>query len=361
MLGFQVLRKLFPRLGGVAVEDVTDAGGIVRIEAQVRSDGGICPGCGVRSVRVHDRYRRRIADQAVGGQSVVLHLTVRRFRCDAASCLRRTFAEQVPGLTFRYGRRSVLLRETLETIGLALAGRAGARLARALKCTVSPNTLLNLVRALPGTAPERSPRVLGVDDFALKRGHVYATILIDIETGRPIDVLPDRTARTLAAWLDQHPGTEIVCRDRASSYAEAVRTSAPDAIQVADRFHVWQNLTDAVERCVIAHRSCLSTAGTTDTAPPLETERPREGKYVTNTHQRHAAVHELHGKGVGTTRISQILGMDPKTVRRYARAATAEELIVPPRPPRKPSGSSISSPTAPSWPPPAIASAISPP
>ncbi|MFI1259135.1 transposase [Streptomyces netropsis] len=144
--------------------------------------------------------------------------------------------------------------------------------------------------------------------------------------------MPDRTARTLSAWLDRHAGTEIVCRDRASSYAEAVRTSAPDAVQVADRFHVWQNIADAVERCVIAHRSCLSAAASaTDTEPPPEPEQPREGKCVTNTHQRHAAVHELHNKRVGTTRIAQILGMDPKTVRRYARAATAEDLIVPAR------------------------------
>ncbi|MEU8548983.1 ISL3 family transposase [Streptomyces roseoverticillatus] len=331
MLSVHVLRKLFPRLGGVAVEDLVDGDGAVRIEARVRGDASVCPSCGVRSGRVHDRYRRRIADQAVGGQPVVIHLTVRRFRCDTASCPRRTFAEQVPGLTFRYGRRSVQLRETLQTIGLALAGRAGACLARSLNCAVSPNTLLNLVRALPDTAAERSPRVLGVDDFALKLGHVYVTILIDIETGRPVDVLPDRTARTLSAWLDRHPGTEVVCRDRASSYAEAVRTSAPDAIQVADRFHVRQNLTDAVERCVIAHRSCLPAAGAADTEPSPEPERPREGKYVINTHQRQAAVHELQDKGVGTTRISQILGMDPKTVRRYARTATADELIVPPR------------------------------
>ncbi|MFD5438399.1 ISL3 family transposase [Kitasatospora sp. NPDC127067] len=281
---------------------------------------------------MHDRYRRRLADTAAGGRPVAIWLLVRRFRCLVSACPRRTFAEQIKGLTYRYGRRSVLQRSVLEAVSLALAGRAGARLAKTLGATVNGNTLLRLLRALPAPGTDSSPRVLGVDDFALRRGHVYATVLIDIETGRPVDVLPDRTAETLTAWLNDHPGAEIVCRDRASAYAEAVRTAVPDAVQVADRFHVWKNLGEAVERSVAAHRTCLKTPVPEPAGDKTEqVERPRTGKYLTNTHERHAAVHQLSDKGVGTQTIAKLLHLDPKTVRRYAQAATSEELIVRPR------------------------------
>jgi transposase len=178
---------------------------------------------------------------------------------------------------------------------------------------------------------------LGVDDFALKRGHVYATILIDVETGRRVDVLPDRTADTFAAWLREHPGVEIVCRDRASAYAEAVRTAAPDAVQVADRFHLWKNLCEAVEKCVAAHRACL-TEPTEDPAPDTravdpETEAPpgsvplaAEGVRAVQRRERHTAVHELFDKGAGIYAIAKALGLDPKTVGKYAHAATVEDV-----------------------------------
>ncbi|ANZ13544.1 IS transposase [Streptomyces noursei ATCC 11455] len=219
-------------------------------------------------------------------------------------------------------------------IGRLLAGRAGSRLAGMLHCPVSPNTLLRRVRALPANPPNRSPRVLGADDFALKRGHVYGTVLIDIEAGRAVDVLPDRTAETFTAWLQQHPRAEIVCRDRASAYAEAVRTAAPEAVQIADRFHLWLNLCKTVEKCVVAHRRCLT--------PPEEeaqdevTEPPAgppviEGKRAANTRRNFAAVHEMYDKGVAIEVISKALRMDRKTVRKYAHAAAVEDLLRPPR------------------------------
>ncbi|MFI1855085.1 ISL3 family transposase [Streptomyces sp. NPDC020480] len=302
--------------------------------ASAAARSGQCPGCGMHSQRVHDRYRRRLADVAIGGRATTINLSVRRFRCEQPSCPRRTFVEQVDGLTFRHGRRSQLQQSMLISIGRCLAGRAGARLAALLHCTVSPNTLLNRVRRLPAEPPERSPRVLGVDDFALKRGHVYGTVLIDIETGRVVDVLPDRTADTFTAWLEEHPGAEIVCRDRASAYAEAIRTAAPDAVQIADRFHLWQNLCKAVEKCVVAHRSCLAPAEDADHADLAErpAEPPAiEGKRAANTRRNFAAVHEMYDKGVAIEVIAKTLWMDRKTVRKYAHATAVEDLLSPPR------------------------------
>jgi transposase len=326
----KLIEVLFPRLAGVVVEDVICDADVLQIRARTRTSMAECPGCGTPSVTGHGRYERRLADAAVGGRRVMLRLSVRRFVCRVAECPRWTFVEQVPGLTFRFGRVSTLLRGVLETIARALAGRPGARLARRTWISVSRSTLLRLLRAIPQNEVGAAPRVLGIDDFALRRGHVYATILINMETGRPVDVLPDRTAATLARWLREHPGAQIVCRDRASAYAEAVRTAAPQARQVADRWHVWANLTEAVEKCVLAHRGCLiPPVHTPASAPPLAPASSVEGRLSTRTRERHRVIHNLSDKGVGVGVIAAHLGLDRKTVRRFVNAATAEDLIRP--------------------------------
>ncbi|HEV8648018.1 MAG TPA: ISL3 family transposase [Actinomycetes bacterium] len=306
----------------------------MHVWAHARTTSATCPRCGRASARVHSRYQRRLADAAAGSRRVVLRLGVRRFFCEDPDCPARTFTEQLPGLTTRYARRTPLLRALLEQVALALAGRAGTRLAGRLGLPASRDALLRLLRALPD--PEVGEvAVLGVDDFAFRRGRAYGTVLVDMATHRPIDLLQDREAQTFAAWLTEHPGTQVICRDRAGAYADGARTGAPAAQQVADRWHLWHNLAKGVERTVLGHRGCLReplaeppppTPPPADLAPSPATAPP-EKKIVTRTTQRYAAVQELRAHGESISAISRSLHLDVQTVRRFAHASSLDELL----------------------------------
>ena len=304
--------------------------GVVHIVARTLDGSVSCPDCVLPSSHLHSCYERRLADTPVGDQPVLIELTVRRLYCDNDQCGRRTFVEQVTGLTFRYGRRTPASRRLLAVVAIALAGRAGARFAVALQTRVSRTTLLRAIMAMPD--PRWAvPKVLGVDDFATRRGHHYGTVLIDCETRQPLDLLPGRDASTLASWLREHPGAEIICRDRAGSYADGARTGAPNAVQVADRFHLWQNLGTAAEATVRLHSNCLKTAVTSPDSPASEGDSTDATKAMSpieaRIRERHATIHALLAEGHGIREIARELHMGGNTVRRNARAGAPEQLL----------------------------------
>jgi transposase len=286
---------------------------------------------------VHSRYVRRLSDGALDGRPVVILLVVRRLFCVNPDCVVRTFAEQVEGLSAPYRRRTAPVLAMLEQVGLALAGRAGARLAARLGIRVHPSTLLRLVRAIPESETATAPTVLGVDDFALRRGHVYGTILVDMATGKPIDLLDGREAEPLAQWLRDHPGAKVICRDRAGAYADGAKTGAPEAIQVADRWHLRHNLAGYVEKAVGRHRACWKTDPSENNGadvvespadrPDEVMPEPAESRLVIRTRERYAAVADLRRQGESLSAICRVLSLDRKTVQRFARASTVDDLL----------------------------------
>jgi len=215
-----------------------------------------CPCCHRLSSRVHSYYTRKVADLPWHGVSVRLELRTRRFRCRNSLCAQRIFCERIPRVVAHYGRKTVRLNEALAPIGLLLGGEAGSRATLKLAMATSPDTLLRRVRAcVKPCAP--TPRVLGVDDFAFRRGQRYGTILVDLERRRVIDLLPDRAAETLSAWLKRHPGVEVVSRDRSPTYASGINDGAPGAVQVADRFHLLLNVREALEKVMMRQNRLL--------------------------------------------------------------------------------------------------------
>lgn len=292
-----------------------------------------CPCCGVVASRVHSRYRRQLADLPWGNHAVRLDLGVRRFFCDERVCEQRIFAERLPNLAATSARRTLRLEAVFRLFGLALGGQAGARLAARIHAKTSPDAVLRLVLATPKPGKGAGPRVLGVDDWAWRKGHHYGTVLVDLERRQVLDLLPDRTADSLAAWLKAHPGVEVIARDRAGAYADGARRGAPQAIQVADRFHLLRNLRDAMQRLVEQRWTPIrlalvdgqpkepivaTSAADVDndeqgpTRAARETAARRERRL-----DRYRQVIELAAAGRGEEAIAATVGISPKTIRRY--------------------------------------------
>jgi transposase len=311
----------------------------IRLVVKTRLLKSDCPSCGWQSDKVHSRYRRHLADLPWEGITAKLILSVRKFFCLNLECRRQIFCERLPGLAAPYARKTLRLNELLTRLGVALGGRPGVRLALGIGVKIGRDALLARVRRAEMAQPNRV-RVLGVDDFAFRKGQSYGTILVDQERHRIADLLPDREAATLANWLEGHPGIEIVTRDRASYYADGIKKGAPQVVQIADRWHLQKNLREMLENVLSHHRSQLKKAAAVlsphrksiealsdnglPNLKPKQHQSQRTMKQLAEHEEKRAQrvkryeeVKRLQATGLSISAIGRQIGMHRETVRQF--------------------------------------------
>ena len=313
------------------------------------SEEAECPLCRGRSAQIHSRYVRSVADLPWMGCAVRLELHVRRFFCPNAACPRQIFTERLPSIVAPYGRRTTRLTDLFTLIGFALGGEAGKRLVAGMGEEISPDTLLHLVRQ-QRESQVPTPRVLGVDDFCFCRRRSYGAILIDLEKRIPVDLLPDREAETFKKWLLAHPGVQIISRDRGGTFAEGASQGAPQAQQIADRWHLLANLSETMKGFFLNKQAQLKALGYSPAGDPTAEEAKQQDPWQTSMrpyleaksqklHQervaRYEQIHDLAAKKVDVVTMARKLGVSRQCVYEYLRMQLSPEQthISPPRQP----------------------------
>ena len=320
------LDLLFP---GCEIDEISIVNQEMVIEAHTCRIASVCPQCKNGSMRVHSYYRRVPNDLPVGGYVVRLHLRTRRFRCLNTACPQQTFAERLPDFLDPHAQRTNRLIGSLYHIGQALSGAAGSRLSDYLRMPASGDTLLRILRK-QSQMSQLSVGVLGIDDWAIRKGHTYGTILVDLERHQVVDLLPDRNAETVEKWLRDHPGIKVIARDRSTEYKRGITAGAPLALQVADRWHLLLNLRQMLERIVnqlYPGLEKLSEIEGIDHEPSLSEQRGRFPRSLTEEEaiaanrirrqKRYEEIQHRRSAGQSIRHIANELGIHRATVRNY--------------------------------------------
>jgi hypothetical protein len=319
------------------IERVIDQAHELTLVIDTQTETSSCPDCGCPSCSKHGYYWRSPRDLPVTQSALQLQIRVHRFRCANPACPRRTFGEDITPYVPRFSRRTQRATHLLSHLGFELGGQAGARVASLYHLSVSRCTLLRLVRRslLP---PRPEVEVLGVDDWAFCRNERYGTILVDLARRHVLELLPDTEATTLAVWLQAHPHIRVISRDRAGNYAEGGRQGAPNALQVADRWHLLRNLWEALVLAFDPYTVALRQLATEKTSPtiplpeslaavrasthpkapptPVEQARAARRQYWETVF---AQVHQLRAQGLSQSAIAKQLGISRSLVKKYGR------------------------------------------
>lgn len=321
------------RLEGFQIDEIRESGGTIEVTASATTPTAYCPLCHQPSTKEQSQYTRQPADLPCSGKPIHLLLKVRRFFCKNPACECQVFCERIPAVVPVYARRTGRLTKALSWVAFAVGGKGGDRLAERLGMPTSRDKLLRLLRRQP--LPEiPAPHVVGIDDWAFRRGHTYGTIICDLEWNRPIELLPDREAETAANWMEKYPSVELVTRDRSEAYACGITKGAPQAIQIADRWHLLDNMVDVAEEVLArnqAHLTYFSASAQTETPDKPASKRQDEALARLRTPQqvqksqpkradrlaRYNRVVDLHQKGLKLSKIARQVGISERTVIRW--------------------------------------------
>jgi transposase len=311
---------------GLVIERVDADADRLLIVARPTAKTGVCPSCGGVSARIHSRYVRSLSDLPSQGRLVRISLWARRFRCIVAECNQRIFTERLEATGSRpFARRTTRLEGIVHHLGLALGGRPGQGFARRLLLPVSKDTLLRIVRRHAASPPE-VPRVVGIDDWAFKRGQRYGTIVVDLERRRIIELLPDREAATVAAWLAARPSIGIITRDRGAGYIQAAADGRPEAIQVADRWHLMENASAAFLTAVQRSMQTVRQAVGVNVVDPMVltcAERRQHSGWL-RREEENTAILALAKQGMSIKEIVRQIGKSRGLVRQVVRGGRTD-------------------------------------
>jgi len=320
---------IFLDLPEVQVEGVDVAEEEITLNLRTISPTASCPSCGTASSRIQSRYTRTLHDLPSIGRPLRLIMQVRRFFCKNRTCVQNIFVERLPDLCHPYAQRTKRLQQALGGLGLKIGGQAGADCGSELGISGSRDTILRLIRKSEPSA-QQEPHVIGLDDWAWKRRLRYGTLICDLEQGLPIDLLPDCTAETVSAWLQNHPTIKIVSRDGSSEYASAIKKGAPQARQVSDRWHVTKNLAACVS---VILTQCLTEIRHAERATITIPEEEQQGPFHShsrtqaerqtqqarqserNAHYEHIVA--LSKQGMKSSDIAVHVGMPERTIRHW--------------------------------------------